>query len=159
MHWLIIACGALLCTMTLPVMLRELLAERRKAAADRQWSTALTRVGQVGKPAIGGFLMIAIGIFMLDPLTGFRVLAVPVGTVMLGALLVHLFASWQAVRHPAGGEAWQEVTERSRHVIKSSCTVLVIACAFCALVVLGLEVDDLANRLHAVESMQPQSGK
>ena len=78
-------------------------------------------MSEAGPAGVGGFLMVGLAVFMVDPTAGFRTLLLPLGVVGATAPLVHLVASWRAGREESPeNTAWRTVAERSGRVMTAS---------------------------------------
>jgi len=154
-EWLIGGLGGLLAALAIFVL--HILVERQKPAAERKWGDALVRAwGDAGQAGVGGFLLVVLAIFMVDPDAGFRVLIVPIGAIGIATPLLHLFASWRAARDDSPrNDWWQVASDRAGAVMVSCCYIVAVAGALYFAATTGAKMDALNQRLQALESRQP----
>ena len=154
MHWFLSAIGGLFCLLAAAMAVLELLVERQKQEDDRNWPDAWDRIRRdAGGLAIGGLLMFPLAIFMVEPVAGFRLFLVPVGTVAAVAPLVHLVASWRAARPNSPHQpAWQNLADRSGRVMTGCCYLMAIGVAVFAIFSMEARYVELSDRVGALES-------
>ena len=157
MPWFLAAIGGLFCLLAAAMAVLELLIERQKPAEERNWPETWDRVRrEAGGLAIGGLLMFPLAIFMVEPVTGFRLFLVPVGTVAAVAPLVHLIASWRAARPDSPNQLlWRNLADRSGRVMTGCCYLMAIGVALFALTSMDARFAELSERVGALEHGRP----